>query len=158
LNAQAERYIAELRLAPHPEGGFFRETFRSADRVTTWRGSTRSALTTILFLLTGEAFSAFHRLTSDETWHFYRGDPLTIEIIDAAGRHDRRGLSADGPWQAAVPAGAHFASHVENPHGYALVGCDVAPGFEFSDFFLATRHVLIAQYPQHAALIVKLTR
>jgi predicted cupin superfamily sugar epimerase len=158
VNAQAERLIAELRLTPHPEGGYFRETFRSADRVTTSRGGTRSALTTILFLLTGEAFSAFHRLTSDETWHFYRGDPLTIEIIDAAGRHDRRELTADGPWQAAVPAGAHFASHVENPIGYALVGCDVAPGFEFSDFYLATRSVLIAQYPHLAPLIAKFTR
>jgi predicted cupin superfamily sugar epimerase len=158
MNADAERLIAELRLAPHPEGGYFRETFRSPDRVTTARGTSRSALTTILFLLTGQEFSAFHRLTSDETWHFYRGDPLAIEIIDTAGRHERRTLAADGPWQTAVPAGAHFASHVDNPLGYALVGCDVAPGFEFADFFLATRPVLIAQYPQHAALIVKLTR
>jgi len=158
MNTQAERLINELRLAPHPEGGYFRETFRSPDRVTTARGTSRSAVTTIVFLLTGENFSAFHRLTSDEIWHFYRGDPLTIEIIDAAGRHERRVLGADGPWQTAVPAGAHFASHVDHPLGYALVGCDVAPGFEFSDFFLATRSVLIAQYPQHAALIVKLTR
>ena len=158
MNPEARRLVGELRLAPHPEGGYFRETFRSTERVTTGRGSERSALTTILFLLTGENFSAFHRLTSDETWHFYRGDPLTIEIIDAAGRHERRRLSAEGPWQAAVSAGAHFASHVENPLGYALVGCDVAPGFEFSDFFLATRSVLIAAYPQHAGLISKLTR
>jgi predicted cupin superfamily sugar epimerase len=158
MNALAEHLIADLRLAPHPEGGYFRETFRSADRVTTARGTSRSALTTILFLLTGEGFSAFHRLTSDETWHFYRGDPLTIEIIDTAGRHERRVLSAEGPWQTGVPAGAHFASHVENPIGYALVGCDVAPGFEFSDFYLATRSVLMAQYPQHAQLIAKFTR
>lgn len=158
MNNEAQRLIAELRLTPHPEGGYFRETFRSGDRVTTMRGTSRAALTSILFLLTGETFSAFHRLTSDETWHFYRGDPLTVEIIDAAGRHERRVLGPDGPWQAAVGAGAHFASHVENPIGYALVGCDVAPGFEFSDFFLATRGVLTAAYPQHAMLIGKLTR
>jgi predicted cupin superfamily sugar epimerase len=158
MNSEAERLIAELRLSPHPEGGYFRETFRSADRVTTARGTTRSALTTILFLLTGENFSAFHRLTSDEIWHFYRGDPLAVEIIDAAGRHERRTLRAEGPWQTAVAAGAHFASHVEDPSGYALVGCDVAPGFEYSDFYLATRAVLIAQYPQHAPLIAKFTR
>lgn len=158
MNAHAEKLIAELRLAPHPEGGYFRETFRSADRITTVRGTTRNALTTILFLLTGESFSAFHRLTSDEIWHFYRGDPLAVDIIDAAGRHEQRVLRADGPWQTAVPAGAHFASHVEDPSGYALVGCDVAPGFEYSDFYLATRLVLIAQYPQHAPLIVKYTR
>ncbi len=158
MNSEAQRLIAELHLGPHPEGGYFRETFRSGDRVTTARGTSRSALTTILFLLTGETFSAFHRLTSDETWHFYRGDPLTVEIIDPAGRHERRVLGPDGPWQTAVGAGSHFASHVEYPLGYALVGCDVAPGFEFSDFFLATRAVLIAAYPQHAGLIAKLTR
>jgi predicted cupin superfamily sugar epimerase len=158
MNAEAQRLIAEWRLAPHPEGGYYRETYRSADRVTTPRGTMRSALTTILFLLTGEGFSAFHRLTSDEIWHFYRGDPLSVEIIDAAGRHERRTLEAGGPWQTAVPAGAHFASHVENPLGYALVGCDVAPGFEFSDFFLATRSVLIASYPHLAPLIAKFTR
>lgn len=158
MNAQAERLITELRLAPHPEGGHFRETFRSTDRVVTPRGTSRSALTTILFLLTGEEFSAFHRLTSDEIWHFYRGDALTVEIIDSAGRHERRMLGIDGPWQTAVAAGAHFASHVANPLGFALVGCDVAPGFEFSDFFLATRSVLTAQYPQHAPLIAKFTR
>jgi predicted cupin superfamily sugar epimerase len=158
MNADAERLIAELRLAPHPEGGYFRETFRSADRITTSRGTTRSALTTILFLLTGDNFAAFHRLTSDEIWHFYRGHPLNVEIIDPAGRHERRVLRPDGPWQTAVPAGAHFASHVEEPEGYALVGCDVAPGFEYSDFYLATRSVLIAQYPQHAPLIFKYTR
>jgi predicted cupin superfamily sugar epimerase len=158
MNAEAQRLISELRLAPHPEGGFFRETFRSADRITTARGTARSALTTILFLLTSDNFSAFHRLTSDEVWHFYRGDRLSVEIIDAAGRHERRVLGADGPWQTAVPAGAHFASHVEAESGYALVGCDVAPGFEYSDFYLATRAVLIAQYPQHAPLIAKFTR
>jgi predicted cupin superfamily sugar epimerase len=158
MDSRAERLIADLRLAPHPEGGFFRETFRSGERVTTGRGTSRCAMTSILFLLTGANFSAFHRLTADETWHFYRGDPLTIEIIDAAGRHERRTLGSDGPWQTAVPAGAHFASHVENPIGFALVGCDVAPGFEFSDFYLATRAVLIAQYPQHAALIARFTR
>ncbi|MFN2461972.1 MAG: cupin domain-containing protein [Candidatus Velthaea sp.] len=158
MHRDAERLIAELRLQPHPEGGFYRETYRSPERVTTPRGTLRSAITTILFLLPGDTFSAFHRLTSDETWHFYQGDPLTIDIIDAAGRHERRSLSGDGPWQSAVPAGAHFAAHVECSGGYALVGCDVAPGFEFADFFLASRAMLIAAYPQHAPLIARLTR
>jgi predicted cupin superfamily sugar epimerase len=97
-------------------------------------------------------------LTADEAWHFYRGDPIAIEIIDRAGRHERRVLAADGPWQTVVPAGSHFASHVETPAGFALVGCDVAPGFEFADFFLPPRSVLSAQYPQHGALIARLTR
>jgi len=158
MHPEAQRLIAELRLAPHPEGGYYRETYRSTERVTTPRGTTRSALTSVLFLLTGESFSAFHRLTSDETWHFYRGDPIAIDIIDPAGRHEQRRIGPDGPWQAAVGAGAHFASHVEREDGYALVGCDVAPGFEFADFFLATRATLIAAYPQHAPLIARFTR
>jgi predicted cupin superfamily sugar epimerase len=158
MHPEAERLIAELRLAPHPEGGFFRETYRSPDRVTTPRGTSRSALTSILFLLTGDNFSAFHRLASDETWHFYRGDPITVEIIDAAGRHEQRKLGPDGPWQTAVGANAYFGSHVEREDGYALVGCDVAPGFEFADFFLATRSILTLAYPQHAQVIARLTR
>jgi len=158
MHPEATRLIAEYRMQPHPEGGYYRETFRSKDRVTTTRGTTRSALTSIVFLLTGEAFSAFHRLSSDEVWHFYRGSPLAVEIIDAAGRAERRMLSADGPFQTAVAAGAHFGSHVLDPEGYAFVGCDVAPGFEFADFNLATRSVLMLAYPQHAPLIVSLTR
>ena len=92
MHPEATRLIAEYRMQPHPEGGYYRETFRSKDRVTTTRGTTRSALTSIVFLLTGEAFSAFHRLSSDEVWHFYRGSPLAVEIIDAAGRAERRML------------------------------------------------------------------
>lgn len=158
MHDDARALIAELHLAAHPEGGYFRETFRSAQTVLTARGEARSALTMILFLLTGETFSAFHRLAADESWHFYRGDPLAIEIIDPAGRHERRELGAGGPWQTVVPAGAYFASHVEKPDGYALVGCDVGPGFEFADFFLPSRSVLTAQFPQHANLITRLTR
>jgi hypothetical protein len=158
MHPDARRLIEELRLEPHPEGGFFTETFRSALRVTTPRGVERSALTSILFLLTGENFSAFHTLAADETWHFYRGSPITIETIDPAGRHDQRVLSADGPWQSAIPAGVTFASHVEDRLGYALVGCDVAPGFEFADFILETRAALTAAHPRHARLIARFTR
>lgn len=158
MHPDAQRLIAELGLEPHPEGGFYRETYRSPNTVTTLRGTQRSALTSILFLLTGENFSAFHRLASDETWHFYRGDPITIEMIAAGGHYDRRVLGPDGPWQTAVPAGCNFASHVENRLGYALVGCDVAPGFDFADFVLSQRGALSAAHPQYAPLIAKLTR
>ncbi len=153
--------IAELDLRAHPEGGFFRETHRSADVVATPRGP-RSALTSILFLLTEASFSAFHRIASDEAWHFYRGDPIAIEILRGSGEYERRVLCAQGPWQTVVPAGAAFASHVATPHedpqGYALVGCDVAPGFDFADFELCAREALTASYPEHAQLIAGLTR
>ncbi len=156
-----EALIAELELHAHPEGGFFRETHRSASVVATPRGP-RSALTSILFLLTPASFSAFHRIASDEAWHFYRGDPIAIEILHGNGAYERRVLSAQGPWQTVVPAGAAFASHVEtppeNPQGYALVGCDVAPGFDFDDFQLCARDALAAAHPDHVDLIASLTR
>lgn len=158
MHPDAHRLIAELGLEPHPEGGFYRETHRSAELIRSSSGARRSALTSILFLLTGENFSAFHRLRSDEAWHFYRGDPITIEIIDPAGGHDRRVLGLEGPWQTVVDAGCTFASHIENRLGYALVGCDVAPGFDFEDFELPTRAALSAAHPRHAQLIAKLTR
>jgi len=158
MHPEAARIQAALDLAPHPEGGWYRETFRSPQPVTTARGATRSAATAIYFLLTSEAFSAFHRIASDETWHFYRGDPIVIEIIMPAGAHERVVLGVDLTFQATVPAGAYFAAHVEAPGGYALVGCDVAPGFAFEDFELADRAALAAAYPQHGALVERFTR
>ena len=158
MHPEAQRLIAAFHLQPHPEGGWYRETYRSADRVTTSRGTTRSATTSIYFLLTAETFSAFHRLTSDETWHFYRGDPVSIELIDPSGRHERRVLGEGDLLQVTIPAGVHFAAHVDAPGGYALAGCDVAPGFEFADFHLTTRSMLIAAYPQFGPLIARYTR
>lgn len=158
MHPQAQRLIAALRLAPHPEGGWYRETYRSQERVTTERGTRRSATTSIYFLLTSDAFSAFHRLSSDETWHFYRGDPVTIEIIAPSGVHERRVIGEGDTLQTTVEANAYFASHVDAPDGYALVGCDVAPGFEFADFQLTTRSMLTAAYPQFGPLIARYTR
>jgi predicted cupin superfamily sugar epimerase len=158
VNPEAERTIAALRLQPHPEGGWYRETYRSPDRVTTERGTVRSATTSIYFLLTDAGFSAFHRLASDETWHFYRGDPVTIEIIAPSGTHERRVLGLGDVLQTTVPANCYFASHVDVAGGYALVGCDVAPGFEFADFALTSRSMLTAAYPQFGPLIARYTR
>ena len=158
MNPEARRLITVYGLQPHPEGGWYRETFRSAERVTTARGTVRSAATSIYFLLTAEGFSAFHRLASDETWHFYRGDPVTVEVIAASGVHEARMLGAGDVLQTTVVAGAYFAAHVDAPDAYALVGCDVAPGFEFADFHLTTRSMLTAAYPHLAPLIARYTR
>jgi predicted cupin superfamily sugar epimerase len=158
MHPEAQRLIAALRLQPHPEGGWYRETHRSEERVTTSRGAVRSAGTSIYFLLTADAFSAFHRLSADETWHFYRGDPVVIEIIAADGTYERRTLGEGDTLQTTVRAGAHFAAHVDAPDGYALVGCDVSPGFEFADFALTTRSMLSAAYPQFGPLIARYTR
>ncbi len=158
VHPEAERLIAALRLTPHPEGGWYRETYRSPDRVTTSLGTVRSATTSIYFLLTSNAFSAFHRLASDETWHFYRGDPVTIEVIAPSGTHQRHVIGVGDALQTTVAANAYFASHVDAPDGFALVGCDVAPGFDFADFHLTTRSMLTAAYPQFAPLIARYTR
>ena len=157
VHPEAQRLIDAFRLQSHPEGGWYRETYRSAERVTTSRGTVRSATTSIYFLLTAEVFSAFHRLSSDETWHFYRGDPVTIEVIDASGTYGTRIVGADSP-QTTIVAGAHFAAHVDAPDGYAFVGCDVAPGFEFAEFHLTTRSMLTAAYPHLGPLIARYTR
>ncbi len=158
MHLEAQRLIADLGLSAHPEGGWYRETYRSPERVTTSRGVTRSATTSIYFLLTSGAFSAFHKLASDETWHFYRGVPVTIEIIAPSGTHERRTIGSGDALQTTVAGGAYFASHVDGPDGYALVGCDVAPGFEFADFQLTTRSMLTAAYPQFGPLIGRYTR
>lgn len=158
MHLEARRIVEELSLEPHPEGGYFRQTFRSASRVTTQGGTTRTALTSIFFLVTDEAFSTFHRLTSDEAWHYYRGNPLAIELIDPDGRHEQRILGETAGAQTVIPAGTWFAAHVLDAGGYALVGCDVAPGFEFEDFAMASRAELTAAFPQHAVLIGRWTR
>lgn len=158
MNPEAARLIETLDLRPHPEGGFSRETYRSERTVRLADGTARSAVTSISFLLTADRWSTWHRLSSDEIWHFYRGDAVTIEVIDAAGRATRMMLGADGPHHAAIPPGAHVAAHVDAPDGFALVGCDVAPGFTFSDFALSLRALLLAAYPQHAELILRYAR
>ena len=160
--SRADELIALLDLRPHPEGGFYREVFRSVSRVTTadTRG-TRAALTTIFFLLPRGTHSRWHRVDSDEVWHFYEGDPLELLELDAAGRslaRHRLGVVdgtgqlpvrtiAAGSWQAAQPLGA-----------YTLVGCTVGPGFEFADFRMladdrALADVVRRAWPMVASLV-----
>lgn len=158
MTQDIERLISDLQMKEHPEGGYYRETYRSTALVTTGNGIPRSALTNIYFLLTGDTFSAWHRIDADETWHFYRGSNLIISMIDRDGSLEERRLGPAGPWQTTVPAGCYFAAHVEDAAGYALVGCSVAPGFEFSGFELASRKALTARYPVHAAAVLRFTR
>ena len=163
----AQYWIAHLALKPHPEGGFFRESYRSSVVIpesalpASFRGS-RSASTAIYFLLAGEDFSALHRLAADEVWHFYAGSPLLVHSIALNGNHSliRLGQNAEAneQLQSVVPGGDWFGSCLERPDTYALVGCTVAPGFDFSDFEMPRRADLLAEYPQHSDLIYKLTR
>jgi uncharacterized protein len=103
-------------------------------------------------------FSAFHRLKSDEIWHHHQGSPISIEIIEPDGRHRELVIGANDCWQAAVGAGVWFAARLRDPESYALVGADVAPGFDFADFEMGDRESLIAAFPQHQRLIERLTR
>jgi hypothetical protein len=154
---EAMALVKELNLRPHPEGGFFTETFRSAIAIEAPLAP-RIAMTAIHYLLSAEHFSAFHRLTSDEIWHYYRGSHVAIEIINAGGEHRRITIGDGRRWQCALPAGTWFAAYVCHPHDFALIGCDVAPGFEFEDFELAEREALVTRFPQHRELIERYTR
>ena len=165
-NAKGARYwIEKLGLAPHPEGGYFRQTYKS-DRIIPGealsRSRPRAASTAIYFLLDGENYSAFHRLQSDEIWHFYTGSALAVDVISSDGARSNILLGSDPEggemFQGIVPAGCWFASHVADWRGWALVGCTVAPGFEFEDFEMAKREELVKAYPQHAEIIRRLTR
>lgn len=157
MTRDVEHLIATLDLIAHPEGGYYRETYRSTSIITA-TGSERSALTNVYFLLTGDTFSAWHRIDADETWHFYRGTGIVISIIDRDGNLEERPLGPDGPWQTTVPAGLYFAAWVPNTAGYAFVGCSVAPGFEFSTFELPSREALANRYPEHRPVIARFTR
>jgi predicted cupin superfamily sugar epimerase len=163
----ATYWIDRLGLQEHPEGGFFRESYRSADRLEAGilggrYDGPRVASTSIYFLLTSEASSSLHRLRSDEVWHFHAGSALTVHVIDPEGTYQalRVGLDlgAGQRPQAVVPAWSWFGATVDEPGSYALVGCTVAPGFDFADFELADRQELSRKFPDHAGLIARLTR
>lgn len=163
--SDANYWITHLDLIPHPEGGYYRRVFSSSTVIGTeptgrdYIGP-RHACSSIYYLLPAGQISRLHRLKSDELWHFYTGDPLTVHVIDTEGdyRTIRLGPDAAGGevFQAVVGAGAWFGATVEN--GYALVGCVVAPAFDFADFELAERTALLVQFPQHRSIIERLTR
>jgi predicted cupin superfamily sugar epimerase len=160
-------WVDKLKLIPHPEGGFYRQTYRS-DLSIAKEGlpgefpGARRASTAIYFLLEGEKFSAFHRLRSDELWHFYAGSPLAVHVIEPDGGRCEILLGPDPEagetLQGIVKAGCWFASQVRDRKSFALVGCTVAPGFEFEDFEMGKRDELAKLFPQHRGLIERFTR
>ena len=158
-----------LRLKPHPEGGFYRESYRSAEFILlpedeSHPAGKRNFSTAIYYLLTANTFSAFHRIRQDEIWHFYDGGPLDLHVLTRDGkyRHFVLGnnlIQGQRP-QVVVNGGDWFAASVagENREGYTLVGCTVAPGFDFADFELARRETLLRAYPAHRQVIIDHTR
>jgi len=163
LKTTSENLIALLSLTPHPEGGHFRETYRSPHPVTRASdGVSRSASTAIYYLLRAGERSTWHRIRSDEMWHFYDGVPLRIHVLEPDGglRTLRLGhpLRHDGAhFQALVPAGRWFAAECEAPDGHSLVGCTVAPGFEFEEFEIGEEGFLAQRWPAHRELIARLS-
>eukprot|EP00941_MAST-03F_sp_MAST-3F-sp1_P000330 g330.t1 len=149
----------KYNLQPHPEGGYFAETFRSKENVTTSKGLTRSSSTAILFMITPDKVSRFHRLQSDEVWHFYDGGPMTVvELTNDSFKTTVLGRDEGSKLQHVVPAGTWFGSFPNEGTEFSLVGCTVSPGFDFDDFELASRQNLLCEYPKAKEIIEKLTK
>jgi len=163
---EAKYWIRKLNLQKHPEGGYFRETYRSkgtipAEHLSETSGGDRNYSTSIYFLLTSDDISAFHRLKSDEIWHFYYGSSLTIYRIDSDGMLFKTKMGNDLEngelFQTHIKAGQWFGARVNEEDSFSLVGCTVSPGFDFSDFELASRKELLKAYPRHREVIEMLT-
>ncbi len=162
----AEYWIEKLGLIAHPEGGFYRETYRSAENIPKeglpprFSGQ-RNFSTSIYFLLRSQDRSLFHRIKSDELWHFHAGSSLTIYILHD-GQLELKKLGPDPDkgeaLQIVVPANCWFGGHINSQDGYVLAGCTVAPGFDFNDFELASRHELLEAFPKFEKEIIRLTK
>lgn len=162
MNKNASYFIKKLGLNQHVEGGSFIETYRSAGQISKehlpsiFKGDCNMS-TAIYFLLEHGQFSAFHKIASDEMWHFYYGQTLSIYELDQTGKmicHKLgNDLEAGETFQCVIKAGNWFGSRCEVPNGFSLVGCTVAPGFDFADFELANKSSLMAEFPQHEELI-----
>jgi uncharacterized protein len=158
----ARQLIEKYQLRSHPEGGHYLETYRSSEKIekaalpNRFSGE-RNFATAIYFLLEGKQFSAFHRIQSDELWHFYAGAGLHIYVLHPDGRGEVLKLGDDlengYSFQQMVPAGCWFASKPGSDDGFSFVGCTVAPGFDFADFELGEKEELIKVYPMHGEWI-----
>jgi predicted cupin superfamily sugar epimerase len=154
---QLQQLINELGLQAHPEGGYYKETYRSAQ---TLDGQDRQLLTSIYFLLTAENVSRFHRIKSDELWYFHAGSPLIVHTLSERG-HEQHHLGLDLSkgqqpflW---IPKDTIFGSSILEKEGYSLVSCAVAPGFDFRDFELFTAEQLLLKFAAHREIIERLT-
>lgn len=163
----AAAWVKAIGLKEHPEGGYFKETYRAEMEIDAPEfNGRRSAGTAIYYLLKGKSqFSAFHRIKSDEVWHFYAGSPLAVHVIDKSGRYRKmvigRGRKGKRPaLQAVVEAGCWFSASIDRPlpGSYSLVGCTVAPGFDFDDWESGRRAELLALYPEHSRIITRFAR
>ncbi len=163
----AKQLIQQYSLQQHPEGGWYKENYRSKEMIPQMAlpvafTSERSFSTAIYFLLEQGNFSAFHRIKSDECWHFYAGETLLVYVLQANGELELISLGSNIEkgelFQFVVPANCWFASRPAATTNFSFVGCTVAPGFDFEDFELAKADELITIYPEHEAIIRELCR
>jgi uncharacterized protein len=164
MNEKAKYYIQKLQLNKHPEGGYFKEIYRASEMFfidAPKKSLKRNVSTSIYFLLDGSQVSKFHRLKSDELWHFYDGTAVKVYIIDAKGKLTEillgRKTENGELFQVVIKKNSWFAAEVVNKRSFALIGCTVSPGFDFSDFELAGRETLSKQFPNLKDLIIRFT-
>ncbi|TGE24275.1 cupin domain-containing protein [Hymenobacter aquaticus] len=159
--SSAQAIIEKLHLLPHPEGGYYRETYRAATSLVMATGASRHVSTAIHYLLEGADKSHFHRIQSDELWFFHQGQALEVVLIQNGQLVTivlGNDLAAGEAPQAVVPAHTWFGARLKNETGFALVSCTVAPGFDFRDFELAERAALVQEFPHLQAVIEQFTR
>lgn len=162
-----QELVKKLELLPHPEGGYYKETYRSSGEIARKAlpeefGGDRNFATAIYFLIEKSNFSALHRIKSDETWHFYYGDALEVVELSEEGKLRKTLVGSDlqkgHVFQYTVKAGTWFGSRVVSGGEFSLVGCTVAPGFDFEDFEMGERITLIGKFPANSKIITEMTR
>ncbi len=164
---EANDIINYLKLQPHPEGGYYRRVYESAHWITSqdkdrYNNALRKAGSSIYYLLKETEFSAWHRIKSDEIWHYYKGSPIKIYSINEQGilityLLGDPSINENAIFQAAIPADTWFAAELIDQTSFSLIGCTVSPGFEFNDWEIGNRNVLIKKFPQHESIIRKFT-
>jgi len=164
MNEKAKYYIQKLQLNKHPEGGYYREIYRSGEIIfidAPNQNRKRNVSTSIYFLLEGSQKSKFHKLKSDELWHFYDGTAVKIYILDGNGKLTETMIGRDIEngelFQTTIGKNNWFAAEVMDKRSFTLIGCTVSPGFDFSDFELAKRANLLNKFPDHKELILRFT-
>lgn len=157
----SRQLIYNLGLSPHPEGGYFKEVYRSEETTTNKKGNLRNVCTAIYFLLEEKEKSHFHRIQSDELWFFHLGQPLEIYYIFEGEIKSvilGSNIQSGEVLSFKVPANTWFASKVKSGKKFSLVSCTVAPGFDFADFELAKREELMQEFPHLNDIIKEFTR
>ena len=167
MNEKAKHYINKLQLKPHPEGGYYKEIYRAGEIILPENlprryKSSRNFSTSIYFLLEGKQVSNFHRLKSDEQWHFYDGSSVVVYVIEEDGNLNKirlgRNIENEETLQTIIKLNSWFAAELSDKTSFALIGCTVSPGFDFDDFEIGKRKDLVSKFPQHKNLINRLTK